>query len=163
MDAFSLNSLKSAVFMQECVISNPAGYELDTISPGIATGTLTGGNLSVIISTLGSPFQPDMKGKILFIEEVDEPTYKIDRMLTALSLAGVFDKCSGVILGYFSGCETYTSTENLTLNEIFSNIFKKHEIPVLSGLCAGHSYPQLTLPFGASIKMNATLKTIELI
>ena len=111
---------------------------------------------------LGSRYFPDMNGKIIFIEEVDEPQYKVDRMLTALSLAGVFDTCAGVVLGSFSGCMG-SSEGSIPLKEIFSDIFSKHSIPVISGLAAGHTYPQITLPLGAKVTLNADEKSIAVL
>lgn len=157
MDYISLDSIASAIFGKPCDISlqNPYGQKIEKICGGTASGILTGGNLSLLLSTLGSPHAVDTTGKILFIEEVDEELYKVDRALTALSNAGLFSHASGVILGSFSGCKRTNSTEDsLTLTQIFTDVLGSLCIPVISGFCAGHKYPNLTLPLGAEITLS---------
>ncbi|MBN2794323.1 MAG: LD-carboxypeptidase [Clostridia bacterium] len=144
-------------------IENPHGEELEVLHPGSAVGTLIGGNLSLLVSTLGSPYEIDTKGKILFIEEVHEATYRVDRMLTSLALAGKFHDCSGIILGTFSHCEPEVIPDkkaDLPLKTIFNEILVPFNKPIISNLRAGHNFPHVTLPMGEKISMNTYEKCI---
>ena len=157
LDVASLRSLTQSLFSPQLPFSleNPGGILLKTLHPGKAAGTLTGGNLTVLASTLGSPYEIDTKDKILFLEDVNEPLYKIDRALTALDLAGKFRDCSGVILGTFTGCEASDGDRPLSLTETVMEIIGKYEKPMISDLQAGHIYPQLTLPMGHPVHIEA--------
>lgn len=157
MDAFSLLSLKDAIFGNwDCRdAQTPPGMPLFSICGGVASGRLTGGNLSLLVSTLGSPFEIDTRDAILFIEETDEELYKVDRALTALALAGKFEDCKGVILGTFSGCSSSNPTHSLTLGEILNEMFFSLNKPIISNFQCGHSYPQHTLALGSRIEINA--------
>jgi len=104
--------------------------------------------------TLGSPYEIDTKGKILFIEDVNEMPFRLDKMLTALSLAGKFRDCEGIILGTFERCEE-ADHPSLTLREIFEEVVLPWEKPTILNLRAGHIYPQSTLPMGAEVSFDA--------
>lgn len=108
---FSKKSLFNFIMEGEYLrnIKNPPGEELKTMNPGIAEGSIIGGNLSLIADTLGTPYEIDLKGKILFIEEVGEEPYQIDRMLTQLRLAGKLKEAEGIILGDFNNCVAKSS------------------------------------------------------
>lgn len=118
------------------------------IQSGKATGILKGGNIATISHLLGTQFQPDFKNSVLFLEDTGEPAYKIDRMLTQMKMAGLFDHIRGVITGSFETCENGEYME-----EILSEIFGKHDIPVLSGLDSGHGKVNLSLCMGCDIIM----------
>lgn len=77
---------------------------MQTITPGVATGILTGGNLTLVAASLGTPYEIDVTGKILFLEDIDENVQRIDRMLTQLKLAGKLDACAGIMLGAWTDC-----------------------------------------------------------
>ena len=112
-------------------------------------GELTGGNLSIIVTTLGTDYEIDTKGKIFFIEEIEEEISRIDRMMTHLKYAGKFDDCNAVLLGNFAGCEN-TYGENYELMDFLKDFFKDYEKPVIYGLESGHEKPDLvTMPMGA--------------
>ena len=112
-------------------------------------GELTGGNLSIIVTTLGTDYEIDAKGKILFIEEIEEEISRIDRMMTHLKYAGKFEDCNAVLFGNFAGCEN-TYGENYELMDFFKNFFKDYKKPVIYGLESGHEKPDLaTIPLGA--------------
>jgi muramoyltetrapeptide carboxypeptidase len=142
-------------------------HMLRTVRPGVARGRLTGGNLSLVVSLMGTPYEIDTKGKILFIEDVGEEPYSLDRMLTNLRLAGKFEAAAGVIFGECSGCKPrefqpgFEST--LSTGEVVDEILGKLPIPVLSGLTIGHTNDQLTLPEGvmASLDAGRGMLTIE--
>lgn len=111
--------------------------------PGTARGRLAGGNLATLVHMMGTRFQPDFTHTILFLEDVGEPAYKIDRMLTQMRLAGLFDRIRGVVLGEFTNC---ANTEYLP--EIFMETFGPLKIPVITGLQAGHGEVNQAFPLG---------------
>lgn len=117
---------------------------------GKSKGMLTGGNLSLISSLMGTKYEIDTKDKIVFLEEVGEAPYRIDRMLTQLKMAGKFDDAKGVIFGKCDDCSTGStaSTWDLSLGEILDNILGDLSIPVFYGLMFGHTSHQLTIPYG---------------
>ena len=113
------------------------------------SGEIIGGNLSIIVTTLGTDYEIDTKGKILFIEEIEEEISRIDRMMTHLKYAGKFEDCNGVLFGNFSGCEN-TYGKNYELMDFLQGFFKDYEKPVIYGLESGHEKPDLvTVPLGA--------------
>jgi muramoyltetrapeptide carboxypeptidase len=134
-------------------------HTLRTVKPGKARGPLVGGNLSLIASLMGTPYEIDTRGKILFIEDVDEQPYSIDRMLTQLRLAGKLRNAAGIIFGECADCKqrdykpSFDST--FTLGEVVDNILGELKIPVLSGLTIGHTDDQLTLPIGVMATLDA--------
>jgi len=138
-------------------------HKITTINSGKAEGRLIGGNLTAITSMLGSEFLPDWNGSILFLEEVNEKIYRIDRLLTQLKLAGVLDKVSGVIIGKCVQCEPSNITQSLSLEEVLLDRFKPLGIPVYSGAMIGHIERIFTLPIGAKARMDADAGTIELL
>ena len=113
------------------------------------SGEIIGGNLSIIVTTLGTDYEIDTKGKILFIEEIEEEISRIDRMMTHLKYAGKFEDCNGVLFGNFLGCEN-TYGKNYELMDFLQKFFKNYEKPVIYGLESGHEKPNLvTIPLGA--------------
>ena len=155
-EGFTNDSLRTCLFAPEKlkIIGNPEGEEIITLREGYAKGTLVGGNLSLMAGTLGSPYEIDTKGKILFIEDVDEMPFRLDKMLTALALAGKFRDCEGIILGTFERCEE-ADHPSLTLREIFEEVVLPWNKPTILNLRAGHIYPQSTLPMGAEVSFEA--------
>lgn len=155
-EGFTNDSLRTCLFTPRNLktIGNPEGEEIITLREGFAKGTLVGGNLSLMAGTLGSPYEVDTKGKILFIEDVDEMPFRLDKMLTALSLAGKFRDCEGIILGTFERCEE-ADHPSLTLREIFEEVVLPWDKPTILNLRAGHIYPQSTLPMGAEVSFDA--------
>lgn len=150
LDPYSLSCLKSCLFSGSLPPSfaSPAEEPIRVLVPGKARGILTGGNLSLLVSTLGSPYEIDTRGKILFLEEVGEAPYRVDRALTALSLAGKFRDCAGILLGTFTECGAESAD---SLPRIFEEILAPWKKPALFNLRAGHILPQMTLPLGAEI------------
>lgn len=123
------------------------------------SGELIGGNLAVLVSSLGTEFDYNYSGKILFLEDIGESTYKIDRMLWQLKNFGIFEKVAGVILGDFANCEK--SAENdMSLKEVFDNHFKDFNKPVIFNCESGHSTPMQTLEFGKILEIHGDKKTI---
>jgi muramoyltetrapeptide carboxypeptidase len=127
-------------------------HVLRTVCPGSARGPLSGGNLTLISTTMGTPYEIETAGRILFLEDVDEEPYRIDRMLTQLRLAGKLHAAAGVIFGECQDCRprdfkpSFDST--LSTGEVVDQILGRLRTPVLSGLTIGHTEDQLTLPLG---------------
>jgi len=131
------------------VLAHPAAYPLTTLEPGIACGRLLGGNLSMIAAVMGTPFEIDAEGIILLIEDVNEPIYRIDRLLTHLRLAGKLAQVAGVLVGDVAG------VDSAALERLLKQTFEPLRIPVLSGWRSGHCDPNLTLPMGARVRLDA--------
>lgn len=138
------------------VLVHPAAYPLTTVEPGIAHGRLLGGNLSMIAATMGTPYEIDSEGVILFIEDINEPLYRIDRLLTHLRLAGTLKKLRGVLVGDVAG------VDGPALERLLKQTFEPLRIPVLSGWRSGHCNPNLTLPMGALVRLDADNKELML-
>lgn len=120
-----------------------------------ASGVLVGGNLCILASTLGTPYEVDTKGKILFIEEVSEPTYSVDRLLIQLAYAGKLNDAAGIILGDFN---VFDKIEvHKLLRETFSGCSK----PVAYNIPSGHCNPLITLPLGAYVTLNPQANRIS--
>jgi len=159
---FSKDNLFRAIMNTEPMgkISNPEGEEITTINGGIAEGTIIGGNLSLIADTIGTPYEIDVKGKILFIEEVGEEPYNIDRMLNQLRLSGKLQEANGIILGDFNDCESKKHDENLTLEQVINDQIKPIGKPTIYNLQAGHCNPMVTLPLGVKARLDADKKEL---
>jgi muramoyltetrapeptide carboxypeptidase len=118
-----------------------------------------GGNLTLISTTMGTPFEIDTRGRILLLEDIDEQPYSIDRMLTQLRLAGKLDSAAGLVFGecYLCRPRDYKPAFDSTLSfgEVLDEILGKLRIPVLSGLTFGHTDDQLTLPLGVMATLDA--------
>lgn len=163
-DEATVNALKRCLFgFPEGEISNPPGEELHTLVPGKARGRITGGNLSLVVSTLGSPYEIDTKGKILFLEDIGEKPYSIDRMLNALVLSGKIDDAAGIILGPFIDCEETEDSPALTIKEIIDEVIAPHGKPAITNFRCGHTYPQIAFPMGAMTEIDADSRTIKFI
>lgn len=147
------------------IIKNPVGEEIETINGGIAEGSIIGGNLSLIADTLGTPYEIDLKGKILFIEEVGEEPYQIDRMFTQLRLSGKLEEAEGIILGDFNNCVAKSSEygDSITLEQVIEDIIKPMEKPTIFNLKAGHCEPMVTIPFGVLARLDAYRKELTIL
>jgi len=135
----------------------PKINRLSLISSKEVSGIIVGGNLAVFTSLLGTGYLPDLKNNILFLEDISEPQYKIDRMFNQLRLNNVFKKVKGIILGSFVDCnEPDKEKKTLTLEEIRADYLGSINIPVIHSFPHGHTKDMLTLPIGTIIKLNAT-------
>jgi muramoyltetrapeptide carboxypeptidase len=146
---------------QEALIQTE--YRVQTIEPGTARGRLLGGNLTVLAALLGSPYLPGWDGCILFLEDVNEDIYRIDRMMTSLKLAGVLGRIRGCVFGTCAECEPGEGYGSLTLDEVLDDHLRPLKIPVWSGAMIGHQMPQFTLPVGAEVEIDAARGTIKMI
>lgn len=142
-------------------VENPG--PLTALAPGSAMGRLCGGNLSLLAASLGTPWEIDTRGKLLFLEDVGEKVYRIDGMLTQLRNAGKFRDCAGVILGEWTDCPPEDPERSLTLEEVFQELIVPAGKPVLSGLACGHALPTLSLPLGAMAAMDADTGRLEVL
>jgi muramoyltetrapeptide carboxypeptidase len=134
-----------------------------TIVPGAAEGVLTGGNLSVLCSLLGTPYEVDARGAILFLEEVSEKTFRIDRMLNQLRLAGKLAQARGILLGGFTGCDVRDPEGDLPLAVVFADYLGGLGIPVLAEFPAGHVPDQATLPLGVRVRLDSGARTLAIL
>ncbi len=141
----------------------PSGSEPRALSGGTARGPLVGGNLSLVAALTGTPYALVPDGAILFLEDVDEEPYRVDRMLTQLRLAGVFERCSGVVLGHWTHCEPKDPDRSLSLERVFADVILPSGKPVLAGFAAGHSIPTLSFPLGVEAVLDADAGTLEIV
>ena len=123
VDGYTMEYLKKALFgTLTGELKNPVDQPMETLVGGEAEGVLCGGNLSLLAASLGTPWEVDTKGKILFLEDIGEKTYRVDGMLTQLRNAGKFDECAGVLLGYWTDCPPEYPEKTLELPEIFAEL-----------------------------------------
>jgi muramoyltetrapeptide carboxypeptidase len=137
--------------------------ELRTIVGGTARGRLTGGNLAVICGLMGTSFELETDGRILFLEDVSERVYRIDRYLAQLSLAGKLQSAAGILLGTFSYEDDEPADTQAAIASLLDEYCSGLEIPVLAGFPAGHAQYNLTLPMGATMEVNADACTVKLL
>lgn len=172
---FSSEHLKRLLFDKEAMLfQNPSekGGQLAqtknrirTINPGRVKGQLLGGNLSVMTGIMGSDFFPeDWEGKILYLEDVGEQIYAVDRMMSQLYLGGVLDKIAGFVFGKCSSCKPGGSGYgSLTLEEVIDHYIKPLEIPAFSGAMIGHIDDNITVPNGIEAEIDAEKGQIQLL
>ncbi|WP_114324974.1 S66 peptidase family protein [Candidatus Colwellia aromaticivorans] len=134
---------------------------LTVLHEGKATGRLIGGNLSLMVKLVGSPFEPDYTGKVLFLEEIEEAPYRVDGMLTHLWLAGRLDKLAGVVFGKCSDCDA-TEAPSLSVEQVLRDRLASLNIPVLSGVMIGHIEDLATIPVGALATLDTSTKRLVL-
>lgn len=144
-------------------LPNPPDDPRHTVNPGCAQGRLTGGNLTLLAASLGTPWEIDTRGKLLFIEEVGEKTYAVDRLLTQLRLAGKFADCAGVVFGDFANCPMEYQAYGLPLETVIRDVVAPCGKPIFMGLRCGHCTPKLTLPLGAQCAMDADKCTLTVL
>ena len=141
-------------------------YEIYTIREGKAKGKLIGGNLSIVVTLLGTSYDVDYKDKILYLEDVDEKPYRIDRMLTELLLAGKLQQVAGVALGVFRKCDKKVGSQKgertYSLKEVLFDRLYDLGVPVIYGLSFGHIENKYTLPFGIIAELDVMNQTITL-
>ena len=174
LPAWTLASLQKALFEPAPMgeIGNPPeadpyspDFPLHTVVPGRARGSIAGGNLTLIATTMGTPWEIEAKGKILFLEDTGEAPYRIDRMLTQLKLAGKFSECAGVVWGTCTECDASRSgfSINLSMPELLDEILGSIGKPVLAGLVFGHTKEKSTIPIGVEAELDATSKKVTIV
>ncbi|WP_423818198.1 LD-carboxypeptidase [Salinimicrobium sp. TIG7-5_MAKvit] len=175
-NSFAVDHFKDLLFNAEAIAySNPnekggmlaqTRNRIRTITPGTATGELLGGNLSVLTNIMGTPYFPTQwQNKILYLEDVGEQIYAVDRMMSQLQLGGVLEQISGFIFGKCSDCDPGGAGGygSLTLEEVLDHYLKPLKIPAFSGSMIGHISDNFTIPNGILAKMNANNGTFTLL
>jgi muramoyltetrapeptide carboxypeptidase len=159
------------------VVGDPGGASVKPLIPGRAAGILSGGCLSILVATLGTPYELETAGRILFLEDVAAKPYQIDRMLMQLKFAGKLEGVRGIIFGEMLDCVQPITPANATaafaggpaggqdysLPEIVSRIVEELGVPVAYGLPSGHvTRDNVTLPFGVPVELNVGPQAVEL-
>jgi muramoyltetrapeptide carboxypeptidase len=157
----ALVSYKNPIPTEDRLVQNK--LRTQTIRPGVARGRLLGGNLTVLTSLAGTPYMPDFKGAILFLEDVDEAQYRIDRMLTQLGQAGVLGKLAGVAFGQCTDCSPMKGGSLFTLTDILNQHIAPLGIPAYQGAYFGHISNQFSIPQGVTAEIDATAGSIRLL
>ena len=169
---FTLKSFKKVVMnpgnhyrypyeREENTENNPE-FDAYTINGGKAEGELIGGNISVLDSMIGSKYEADFENKIVYLEEIEEKTYRVDKMLYHLLYATNLKKAAGIVMGVFSNCNI-NDEPRLTLKEAITDLLKPLDIPVSYGLAFGHIDTIVTIPNGIKARMNADKNTLKLL
>jgi len=133
---------------KEYVFNNPDGIKIEVMKEGKADAPIVGGNLSLLSAAMGTPYEMDTKGKIVFIEEVEEPITKIEKWTYQLRNAGKFDECKGIVLGQFTGMNNVYDPTYMEI-ECLKEILKDVKCPVIYNVQSGHGDKIITIPFGA--------------
>jgi muramoyltetrapeptide carboxypeptidase len=158
---FSRDSLLRAVVAQtdSCGVA-PNARE---INAGVAEGRLVGGNLAVIASLCGTPFAPDLSDGILIVEDINEPVYRIDRMLQQLKLAGALNGCKAIVFGQCVKCPDDAGGGGRSFDEVLGEIVHALGVPCLAGIPVGHIDEQWTIPLGAMAKLDTSKRALTVI
>ncbi len=159
-DNFSWPSLLAAMDLgkRRC-IRNPPGEPIKILRPGRACGLLTGGNLSLVTQTIGTPGQINACGKILFLEDVGEEVYALERMLNQLQRSGVLESAAGLVFGPFSNCPNHRCAD-YGPEELLRDLFGHWPGPVLYNVRSAHCRPMVTLPLGAMCTIDGNAGTM---
>tara|TARA_R110001632_G_scaffold38454_5_gene96881 strand:- start:9917 stop:10975 length:1059 start_codon:yes stop_codon:yes gene_type:complete len=138
-------------------------YDRYTINPGVVTGKLVGGSLTLVNALIGTPHEIDFTDAIVFLEDIEEAPYRIDRMLTQLMQGPTFNKAAGIALGVFKGCDSVPDPRSFTLKEVILDRIKPLGIPAVYGMTFGHIENNFTLPIGINAKLDTNKMTLELL
>ena len=139
------------------------GVALRSIHGGVASGRLVGGNMAVLAGLMGTPFEFETAGRVLFLEDISERLYRVDRYLSQLALAGKLRSLAGVLLGDFSYEEGETAESEEDVAALMGEFFMPLGVPVLAGFPAGHAKYNLTLPMGGLIELDGDTKQVRLL
>ncbi|NNF03433.1 MAG: LD-carboxypeptidase [Rhodothermales bacterium] len=147
-------------------LAGPSGQPLIPLARGSAEGRLIGGNLSLITRLLGTPYLPDLRGAILFLEEIGEPPYRVDGMFAQLHLAGLLGQLAGVVLGGFTDGDPKPGRPSLSFDQVFDHWFGRLGVPVATDLAYGHFPVKSAIPIGVRARLEvssdrASLKLLE--
>ena len=159
LSGFSRNSLERAVIQQtDSCGTAPGARELNA---GAAEGRLVGGNLSVLASLAGTPFAPDYTDGILILEDINEPVYRIDRMLQQLRLTGSLNGCRGIAFGDCTSCREDAGGGGRPLDDVIGETAHALGVPCLAGIPVGHIAEQWTIPLGATAKLDTKTRSLS--
>lgn len=165
---FTLEYFSKAVMKCGPIGEIPRWKTIEILKPGYAKGLLIGGNLEVLMTLLGTQYEPDWSDKILFWEEAGRTTEEIDFWLTHLRLCQVFEKIAGMVIGKLSSVLTLRSGDDWNLKKAFSprkiilDLCKDYKFPIIKGIPFGHFYPQITLPIGVKATINTSKKLFSI-
>lgn len=175
-NSYSIDMLKNILFKPSAgwIISNStsipeeeignAEYDRYTIHTGVASGIAIGGSLTLIASMIGTDYEPDFRNKIVFLEDVGEKNYRIDRMLTQLLSSKTFSKAAGVVFGVFKDCDLQEDhPKSFRLKEVIKDRMSELKVPSAYGMSFGHVPENFTFPIGAKVAFNADLFQIKLL
>ena len=142
----------------------PYGNEIRTVRSGTARGRLIGGNLTVMTALVGTPWLPDTSGHILFVEDIAEGIYRVDRMLTQLGQAGVLDGITGFVFGVCQRCLPDSGdVAGFSLDEVIEQHVRPLGVPAYTGASIGHTASKMTVPIGAHAEIDADAGTLRLL
>jgi len=141
-------------------IQNPPNVPLRSLVPGNVTGPIIGGNLTSLVNTLGTPYEIDTKGKILFLEETHTPATLLYRYLTQLVMSGKLNDCLGIIMGQCSNCPASYRT---TFADLIQYMLAPLGKPLMVNLATGHGYYKAAIPIGATVNLNTTNNTLTVL
>ncbi len=159
MDSFTEKYFWNQLLSEnETLLLSLSENRIDTLIAGKAKGTLIGGCLSMISAQLATPYSPNYDGAILFLEDINEPLYKIDRYLSQLRLSGIFKAINGLIIGNFINC----GDNQKNLNELFFEYLSGMDIPVIINFPYGHSVKKISLPIGTECTINTKNSIIQI-
>ncbi len=162
-----MNPERSSLFKNSISGEDENVYGVTTIVKGKGKGRLVGGNLSIVVSLIGTKYDVDYSNKIIFIEEIGEEPYRVDRMLTQMIQAGKFRNASGIMMGIFSKCEVKKESDltakSFTLMEVLKDRLSSLNIPVVYGMSFGHVKDKFTIPFGAFAELDADKQTFTVL
>ncbi|MFA6167406.1 MAG: LD-carboxypeptidase [Gemmatimonadaceae bacterium] len=165
--AFAARSLQRALMSDAPAgrVPSAPGRRPMTVRRGIAQGRITGGTLSLLASSLATPYEVETRGRIVFLEDVDEEPFKVDRLLAQLIAAGKLSDAAGVALGIFTGIEKRNTParRSLSMREVFADHLLPLKVPVLRNVAVGHVRDQVTLPYGVAAQMDASAGTLTLL
>ncbi len=162
-----LNPERTSLFQNSTSGDDENVYGVTSIVKGKGKGRLVGGNLSIMVSLIGTNFDVDYSNKLIFIEEIGEEPYRIDRMLTQMIQSGKFENASGIMMGIFRKCEVKKESDltpkSFTLMEVLQDRLSSLNIPVLYGMSFGHVKDKFTIPFGALAELDVDKQTFTLL
>jgi muramoyltetrapeptide carboxypeptidase len=162
-----INPERTSLFPNSTNGDDENAYGVTSILKGKAKGRLVGGNLAIMVSLIGTEFDVDYSKKIIFIEEIGEEPYRIDRMLTQMIQSGKFKNAAGVMMGIFRNCEAKQKdpsfSKTFTLMEVLNDRLNSLKIPVVYGMSFGHVKDKFTIPFGALAELDADKQTFTLL
>lgn len=156
--SLSKEGFRQLFHSQEMIYSEQISA-LEVLKEGSASGELVGGNLSLLVSTLGTKFEIDTTNKLLFIEDINEEPRTVDRMLNQLYMSGKLAAVSGILIGDFCDCEPKRDL-SLTLDEVIRHYVMLANKPAIKGLLIGHCNPHITIPLGVKVALNTFEKRI---
>ena len=160
-DDFTKTSFDKALNMgEELTLENPDGENFKVMAEGHAKGTVVGGNLALLTSMIGTPYEVDAKGKILFIEDVDENVERLDRMMYQLKYSNKLKDANGIIFGDFTDCVN-NRDNSYTVIEMLKDVLAGYDKPVMYNIKSGHCFPMSTIPFGTTCVMDTNSGTIK--